>query len=231
MIITICGFCGKSFEAYKKNQKFCSTACGNAGKSRRQKEERIERICEVCRGRFLAYPSRRYSKYCSRTCWNKRGTILATCRECQSPFFAHRSSNSIFCSRNCYSLWQAKYVRGDAHPSWKGGSSHYRRGLDWKEQAEAARKRDNYTCQRCGIKQSDLIGKRKRLDVHHIIPWSISKSNALENLITVCRKCHIFLEPRPAEVRAILAQREPAYCQDIRQRLALYLDAGPIRFA
>ena len=43
--------------------------------------------------------------------------------------------------------------------------------------------RDNYTCQCCGK-------KHVRLEVHHIIFRSQGGSDELENLITLCEKCH-----------------------------------------
>ena len=49
--------------------------------------------------------------------------------------------------------------------------------------------RDNFTCQDCWI-------KGKSLDVHHIIPFLESFDNSLENLITLCRKCHMTREQK-----------------------------------
>ena len=43
--------------------------------------------------------------------------------------------------------------------------------------------RDSYTCQCCGK-------KHVRLEVHHIIFRSLGGSDELENLITLCEKCH-----------------------------------------
>ena len=43
--------------------------------------------------------------------------------------------------------------------------------------------RDSYTCQCCGK-------KHVRLEVHHIIFRSLGGSNELDNLITLCEKCH-----------------------------------------
>lgn len=43
--------------------------------------------------------------------------------------------------------------------------------------------RDNYTCQCCGK-------KHVRLEVHHIIFRSLGGSDELDNLITLCEKCH-----------------------------------------
>lgn len=48
------------------------------------------------------------------------------------------------------------------------------------------RKRDNYECRICGIKQRDYY---RKLDVHHI---DYNKQNcAKENLITLCHNCHL----------------------------------------
>lgn len=60
----------------------------------------------------------------------------------------------------------------------------YSRGEDWKEKRLLALQRDDYTCQDCGIKE------RRGLQVHHIIAWAETKDNSLENLITLCLKCH-----------------------------------------
>lgn len=48
---------------------------------------------------------------------------------------------------------------------------------------ENIRKRDNYTCFRCGFKAKDN-------HVHHIIPFKISEDNSPENLITLCPSHH-----------------------------------------
>ena len=46
--------------------------------------------------------------------------------------------------------------------------------------------RDNFRCVMCGIK-----GK---LHAHHIVPIKISKDNSMNNLVSVCGKCHRKLE-------------------------------------
>lgn len=74
-------------------------------------------------------------------------------------------------------------------------------GDNWPEQREKARKRDSYSCRRCGYK-----GKRNRrgqwdIHVHHkkkIITFvdsstgfvDYAKANHLSNLETLCRTCH-----------------------------------------
>lgn len=61
------------------------------------------------------------------------------------------------------------------------------RGNDWVIKSNQALVRDNYCCQYCGK-------NKYRLEVHHIVPWSISANNNLENLVTVCRFCHYIVE-------------------------------------
>lgn len=81
---------------------------------------------------------------------------------------------------------------------WTNEPNDY--GTNWGVQRELARERDGFTCQICGIKEQD-----RSHDVHHIKPlraftYGLSSSdnisevyelaNRLENLITLCPKCH-----------------------------------------
>lgn len=71
---------------------------------------------------------------------------------------------------------------GDKHHNWKGGKWLY-----WRRQAL---KRDDYTCQKCGLRDEEIM------DVDHIIPkrdssqrfkWEIADIN---NLQVLCPNCH-----------------------------------------
>jgi len=57
------------------------------------------------------------------------------------------------------------------------------------EDKNAILARDNYTCQGCGSTD------REHLIVHHIIPLRRGGGHDPSNLITLCQKCHIRLEP------------------------------------
>jgi RNA-directed DNA polymerase len=46
-----------------------------------------------------------------------------------------------------------------------------------------ARRRDNYTCQQCGETATSL-------HVHHIVPKTQGGTDDLDNLITLCPRCH-----------------------------------------
>lgn len=88
-------------------------------------------------------------------------------------------------------------VSGDGNPSkfvdrtgsnngrWKGGKSYGPYCHKFNEKLkEAIRKRDNYTCQLCGMHQDDSFRKH---DVHHI---HYDKENCDPDLITLCCKCN-----------------------------------------
>ena len=64
----------------------------------------------------------------------------------------------------------------------------------------AALKRDGYTCQRCGVKQSRAAGREVRVEVHHIdgvLNWSEVYEYIRASLLcdparleTLCDDCH-----------------------------------------
>ena len=71
--------------------------------------------------------------------------------------------------------------------SWNSAPNQY--GENWNTQRNLARKRDDYTCQLCGAKETD-----RAHDVHHMTPFrtfnSFQEANQLKNLITLCHTCH-----------------------------------------
>jgi predicted HNH restriction endonuclease len=64
----------------------------------------------------------------------------------------------------------------------------------------AAIKRDGYTCQRCGRKQSKAKGKEFAVEVHHkegVCNWEVLFAAVYEHLLcssdkmeTICKDCH-----------------------------------------
>lgn len=55
--------------------------------------------------------------------------------------------------------------------------------------------RDNYECQRCG--ESSL----SQLSAHHIIYRSLMGKHELENLVTICGKCHGMIHSGKTKVK------------------------------
>jgi DEAD/DEAH box helicase domain-containing protein len=84
---------------------------------------------------------------------------------------------------------------------WGSDPNDY--GPDWKTQREAVRARDGYQCQVCGAME-----EHQEHDVHHKIPFrnfsDHNLANQLDNLITLCRKCHLIAESR-VRIRSGLA--------------------------
>lgn len=79
-----------------------------------------------------------------------------------------------------------EYFSKGNHPwNYIDGSSRNRfyRLQEWIKIAKECYKKDNWTCQTCGKKGGVL-------NAHHKIPYSISKDNSLNNLITLCVPCH-----------------------------------------
>ncbi len=70
---------------------------------------------------------------------------------------------------------------------WSNDPNDY--GPTWAGQRRAARARDGYRCQMCGLPEQG-----REHDVHHKIPFrtfaSPEQANQLSNLVTLCRSCH-----------------------------------------
>ena len=78
---------------------------------------------------------------------------------------------------------------GAKNPAWKGGASVKNAGvrasyeyLNWRI---GVYKKDNYTCQKCGV-------AGKNLHAHHILNMAQHEKPRflLENGVTLCKKCH-----------------------------------------
>lgn len=62
---------------------------------------------------------------------------------------------------------------------------HFQNGYppDWSERQARCLERDGHQCRLCG--------SRERLHVHHVKPISFGGTHTLQNLITLCRRCHM----------------------------------------
>ena len=61
-------------------------------------------------------------------------------------------------------------------------SSRRPRGRLWEGVRRAVLERDGFSCRRCG--------RTGRMEVDHIMPLHIAIDNSMENLQTLCLKCH-----------------------------------------
>lgn len=125
------------------------------------------------------------------------------CRCCRASFTVPKSimagssnASGNFCSRPCYAFWLRRTP----------GPKSDRRGEGWRTIRNAAISRAPFRA---------LCGTRRRLQVHHIVPWRISGDNSQANLIPLCVSHHRLVEmatvgiehavPDPQDVPLVLA--------------------------
>jgi hypothetical protein len=93
---------------------------------------------------------------------------------------------------------QTRYIPKSAfktgHKAWNfvdGRSNRLdlkiRYGENWPKIRQQAIIRDQYVCQKCGIDNVPF-------EVHHIISFLITRDNSLDNLVTLCKRCHRKIE-------------------------------------
>jgi hypothetical protein len=98
------------------------------------------------------------------------------CLRCNNFFEIDRyNAKKKFCDRNCW--YNFNHVKKTAEEGWTKIRLHIL-------------ERDNYTCQECG---------KKATDVHHIDGTGSNRptckmNNNYDNLVSLCHKCHIIIE-------------------------------------
>ena len=114
---------------------------------------------------------------------------------------ASRYKGQIFCCKEHWNEYHSTKMGGENSPAWRGGTPRITYIGGWKVARKRATLRDNHSCRCCGEKQK--VGEF--FDVHHITPYESFENkweaNSLENLITVCRKCHSKFHPNYKGVR------------------------------
>ena len=87
-----------------------------------------------------------------------------------------------------------KGVKGEKHPSYKGGLTPERQAFYsseiWSEAVKKVWTRDNAICQNCG-KHHNTENNRGNFHIHHIISFQIKEYRSeLSNLVLLCKECH-----------------------------------------
>ncbi|UBF23467.1 HNH endonuclease [Halorubrum tailed virus 28] len=189
--------------------------------------DRIETECTQCGDPMKITHStaeRNENTFCSKSCYsewmseNQHGEahhqydrVTKRCEQCGDGFDVRPSVADLrrHCSQECASAWRSEAWNGEDHPSYNGGHEEYR-GPNWQEQREKALERDGHKCRRCG-RGENAIGKSPH--VHHRLPIRFFKEkydddrwyelgNDLENLITLCPRCHRLFEVLPVQPEA-----------------------------
>lgn len=179
MRLRSCPDCGKVDEVRADNPSLRCKRCATRSTmelGRDQKSAgRNRETCQHCRIEFATPPSSR-QKFCSRGCRAAAKSTERTCATCSKAFRIARSilsgkcnSSGRFCSRPCYErhLCRTHRIRG--------------RGSCWTTVRRESLRLTPF-CARCG--------GRRHLQVHHIIPFRLTRDNSQTNLIPLCRACH-----------------------------------------
>lgn len=178
-----CMYCGKHFCWKESRGKFfCSHSCytkyrnliyGNPMQNKKAKEKSS-----------LSHMGKHYSTKTE----IKKGQHLSVMTELKNG--DHKSPRTEFKKEQIPWNKGKPYlkIRGENHWKWMGGKSRNRyRGYGWENIRKMIWQRDGFECQICGKNNC-------RLHTHHIIPYSISKDNSLDNLVTLCTSCHTRIE-------------------------------------
>lgn len=136
--------------------------------------------------------------------WWKGGPVSVECAECDSDLERKpalvKERERFFCSKECEAEWKVGRNTGEDHPNWKGGVKMLY-GRNWPEQRRKRREYDDHQCVVCSMSNEEHKEVNGcQLHVHHIQPASTfliddrridyKRANRLENLITLCYKCH-----------------------------------------
>lgn len=213
-----CANCGETIEKTPSDVEaaefnFCSQSCHYQHNTERYAGEKnpvstLEEVeCANCGEEILRaeWQRERVNRhYCSYECMEKPKVTLE-CDWCEEDFAVVPSlaETRRFCSRRCEASWKSKHQTGENHPRWRGGYEQYY-GPTWPSQRRKALRRDQYRCQDCRMTLPEsLEDYGEELHVHHLTRVNDFKedgvlddreANALDNLVTLCRPCHMLRE-------------------------------------
>lgn len=155
-------------------------------------------MCEQCKSASIVYAKR----FCSRSCYDKyrylhQRRVPRVCPTCGKTVYGNKDHKlkeglCVLCTRR--KIVSKLHGTGSSNSNWRGGSEGWRtgrfgldkNGLSWKTQSRLARERDKHRCSTPGCSETF----KRAVDVHHIVPYRVSFSHALENLKCYCQRCH-----------------------------------------
>ena len=202
----LCEECDQRFYDAECSRRYCYDCIPPQSVSRDRGN--TETDCLACGTMFRYYPSEKPGHYCPDciaadhvVCMPPDaatdGCVRVTCSYCGDPFEVYRyktNQDVLFCGRDCYARWLSATLRADVD-----SPDHY--GAGWRPSKRRALDRDDHTCQRCGA-TAESLGQNP--DVHHITPVRTfddpTDAHTLDNLVCLCRACHMAVEWGDAEV-------------------------------
>lgn len=128
--------------------------------------------------------------------------IEKICADCGKRYTgnAYKPSRCKGCAQRLRAVkgHENRSQEGSLNPMWRGGHRHWqegklgrdKEGLSWKRQRRLTWERDEFQCQWPGCSWLGADEPYKRPHVHHKIPYALSRSHALSNLICYCPSHH-----------------------------------------
>jgi hypothetical protein len=182
-----CCDCGRQEFVRKDNMSERCRSCASRLSGRRGNEvRRAKRLQTDCAQCGTAFPStarrlaRGADRYCSMECWQRSRRIERTCKFCHAAFTVlvsalsdKTNASGNFCSRGCYHRYLCRTDRVTG------------RGSRWRAARKEALRRAPF-CVLCGTLQ--------RLEVHHVIPFRLTRDNRQTNLVPLCKRHHKVVE-------------------------------------
>lgn len=221
--------------------KYCSSECYHASQKgkptwnkdlTKETDKRLKLLSEKHKGKHYSSLSEFKKGYHSDTEWKKgehpfpelefkkghpktKGFTGHHQTEKQKRIVSEANKGRIVSQETCKKL--SIFQLGPKHWNWKGGITplniQIRNSIEYKQWRRLVYRRDNYTCQTCGIKAQKGLGKRVKLEIHHLVDFpsilneiryayldrKLTYKRALkykflwdlENGITSCQSCHI----------------------------------------
>lgn len=199
-MILICAYCKQQFQAVRRTRKYCSHKCSTDANRGKQCSKRVMVACKTCEKPIIMTKRRMKTAkhhFCSLQCRfvGQIKHIKKACFVCGKEFEIHPSdmaksmNGGSFCSQGCAKVFQSTRQTGKNNPCWKGGvTKEYtliRTSPKAREWAKAIFQRDNFTCQKCGVRGNTL-------NAHHIKDFANHTELRFDinNGITLCEKCH-----------------------------------------
>jgi len=95
-------------------------------------------------------------------------------------------------------------MKGEDNPNWIPGPNPKSRGVNWDEQRKKSLERDEYLCCVCN-NEAEVV--------HHIVAFrdfnNYEEANKLQNLMSLCRSCHSYIENR-IRIEQLTAEEQKA---------------------
>jgi len=217
--------CGETVEKLPKDAErsthhYCSQACHYEHKSQLYEGDgnpvsTLKTVeCTAC-GEDIQkakWDRERYNKHYCSDCWGNV-TVEVECEWCgeTKDVWPSWEEDARFCDNDCRAEWMKHEMVGENHPRWRGGYADPNYGPNWRRQRRRALKRDQHRCQDCGITEATHIERfAENLSVHHktrLLDFQADgeidykAANKLENLVSLCRRCHMDRETSDTDVQ------------------------------